>query len=82
MKQAGGPAKHTQAQHHITELTDGGVGQYTLDVRCHHGDRRGKEQGDGADISDRQKNFRNKHREKTPDQIDTRSHHGGRVNQC
>ncbi len=81
MKQAGRPAKDANSQHHVTQLTNGGIGQYLLDVRCDHGDRRCQKQRDAAGVSDRQQNFLDKHREKASCQIHASGDHRGGMHQ-
>ena len=59
VKDAGGVGPDSQAEKHVAELRDGGVGEDFLDVGLHQADGRGVEGGDGSDQRD------DKHRERS-----------------
>jgi hypothetical protein len=45
-------AAGSQAQHHVAQLGDGGVGQHSLDVIHYQAHSGGKEGGESADYGD------------------------------
>ena len=52
VKKARDPAADAEREHHVAELTDGGIGEDALDVGLHEGDGRGQEERDRADVGD------------------------------
>ena len=52
MEHADGGAADSEADHHVAELRNGGVGEDALDVVLSDGDERAEEGGDGADPGD------------------------------
>ena len=81
MEQPGGPATNPQGQHHVTELTHGGIGQDLFDIGHDHGNRRRHKQSDSAGIGDNQKSLGSEQRITAADEVDAGRHHGGGVDQ-
>ena len=52
VEHADGDAADAEADHHVAELRDGGVGEDALDVVLRDGDECAEEGGDGADPGD------------------------------
>src|ERR1041385_9360614 len=57
MEHANRHAADAEAHHHVTELRDGGICEYALDVVLRDGDRGGENSGDGADPSNEERSI-------------------------
>ena len=75
------PAADAQGQHHEAKLADRRISQHLLVIGLDHRDRRRDEQRDPAGVGDEKEHVAGEQREKPPDQVNPRRHHGRRVNQ-
>ena len=81
MEKACHPAADAERQHHVTELADGGIGQYLLDVRHDKGNRRRHEEGDAAGVGDNQAGLDAEEWINPADQVNTGCDHRCRMDQ-
>ena len=84
MEHAGSIGADAEAEEHVAELRNGGVGENFLDVRLHQPDGGGVERGERADEGDDEHGdgAREKKRIHARDHVDAGGDHGGRVDQC
>ena len=77
------PGASPQGQEHITDLTDGGVGENALDIALRHRRKTRHQQGGQADEGHQHLHRRRQFKQNVGagNQVDTRSHHGGGMDQ-
>ena len=83
MEEACRKPRGAEAEEHVAQLGDGGVGQHLLDIALHQADAGGKEGGGSTHPGDdvHGDGGQGEHRRQAADHVDAAGDHGGRVDE-